>query len=125
MMAKKAMNNEKLRVRDRGGEALKRLKANPATAEEIDVLSKEWMLLDQKHLESFPAIRKAAQLTQVEVADRLGIAQAGVSRLESQKDMLLSTLGKYLSAVGSNPRLVVTINSEDYVVDLGLLAAGV
>ena len=49
------------------------------------------------------------------------MAQAGVSRLESQGDMMLSTLGKYLLAVGQNPRLIVSINGEDFEVDLGWL----
>jgi transcriptional regulator with XRE-family HTH domain len=37
-------------------------------------------------------IRKAAQLTQAEVARKLGVGQAAVSRLEGREDMLLSTL---------------------------------
>jgi mRNA interferase RelE/StbE len=109
-------------IRDRGGEALKRLKADPEMAKEIATLSKGWIEEDRKYLENIPAIKKAAELTQSEVAKKLGMAQAGVSRLENQGDMLLSTLGKYLEAVGEHPRLVVEINGEDYELDLGALA---
>lgn len=108
-------------IRDRGGEALKRLKADPEMAEEMATMRKEWQQSERKYLENIPAIRKAAELTQSEVAKKLGMAQAGVSRLESQGDMMLSTLGKYLLAVGKNPRLILTINGEDFEVDLGWL----
>ncbi len=106
-------------IKDRGGEALKRLKTDPKMSKEIAAMRKEWKELDRKYLENIPAIRKAAELTQSEVAKKLGMAQAGVSRLESQGDMMLSTLGKYLLAVGENPRLIVCINGEDFEVDLG------
>lgn len=109
-------------TRDRGGEALKRLKADPEMAREIAVMRKEWAESDRKYLENIPAIRKAAELTQTEVAEKLGMAQAGVSRLENQGDMLLSTLGKYLEAVGQHPRLVIEIHGQDYELDLGALA---
>ena len=37
-------------------------------------------------------IRKAAQMTQVEVARKLGVGQGAAPRLERRDDMLLSTL---------------------------------
>ena len=119
-MAKKLAT--KRSTRDRGGEALGRLRADPKMAREIAAMRKEWVESDRKYLENIPAIRKAAELTQSEVAEKLGMAQAGVSRLENQGDMLLSTLGKYLEAIGEHPRLVVEINGEDYELDLGALA---
>lgn len=119
-MAKKLAT--KRSTRDRGGEALSRLKADPEMAREISAMRREWEESDRKYLENIPAIRKAAELTQSEVAEKLGMAQAGVSRLENQGDMLLSTLGKYLEAIGQHPRLVVEINGEDYELDLGALA---
>lgn len=121
-MAKNKLKLDMSKVRDRGGEALKRLKADSEMASEISAMRKEWAESDRKYLENLPAIRKAAELTQTEVAEKLGMAQAGVSRLENQGDMLLSTLGKYLEAVGKHPRLVVEINGQDYELDLGALS---
>ena len=121
-MAKNKLNLDRAKVRDRGGEALKRLKADPVMAQEIDAMSKRWVEEDRRYLENIPAIRKAAELTQTEVAEKLGMAQAGVSRLENQGDMLLSTLRKYLEAVGQHPRLVIEIHGQDYELDLGALA---
>ena len=109
-------------TRDRGGEALKRLKADPVMAQEIDAMSKRWVEEDGRYFDNLAAVRKAADLTQADVAERLGMAQAGVSRLENQGDMLLSTLGKYLEAVGQHPRLVIEIHGQDYELDLGPLA---
>jgi predicted transcriptional regulator len=63
-------------------------------------------------------IGKAAQLTQVEVAKRLGVGQAAVSRMESRGDILLSTLYDYLTAIAS---IVVTVHGRRIELDLGSL----
>ena len=49
----------------------------------------------------YAMIRKAAQMTQVEVARKLGVGQGVVSRLERRGDML-STLYDYLTATGAD-----------------------
>jgi predicted transcriptional regulator len=46
------------------------------------------------------AIHKAADLTQVELATQMGVAQSEISRIEGRHDMLLSTLTSYLHAAG-------------------------
>ncbi len=50
----------------------------------------------------FASLRKARKQTQVELADKLGIDQAGVSAIENRSDLLLSTLAKYVRALGGN-----------------------
>jgi predicted transcriptional regulator len=64
------------------------------------------------------AIRRAADLTQVALAEQMGVPQTVVSRLERQHDMLLSTLSDYLKAAGEHPRVVVTIHGRDVELDL-------
>ncbi|HTJ71623.1 MAG TPA: helix-turn-helix domain-containing protein [Actinospica sp.] len=67
-------------------------------------------------------IRKAADLTQAELAERLGTDQGSVSRLENRQDMLLSTLASYLRATGvDGVSIVVTVHGEEYALDLGSL----
>jgi transcriptional regulator with XRE-family HTH domain len=62
---------------------------------------------------AYAMIRKAAQLTQVEVAKRLGVGQAAVSRMESRGDMLLPTLYDYLTATGADTAsIVVTVHGR-------------
>ncbi|MCA9470943.1 MAG: helix-turn-helix transcriptional regulator [Nitrospirales bacterium] len=51
-------------------------------------------------------IRKARELTQKDVAKKLKISQDGVSRLEQRTDVMLSTLRKYVEAMGGSLNLV-------------------
>lgn len=51
-------------------------------------------------------LRVALQRTQVEVAKALGINQDSVSRLEQGTDILLSTLRKYIEALGGHLSIV-------------------
>lgn len=53
-----------------------------------------------KEYNSLQAFRKDIGLTQDELAGRLCITQENVSRLERRKDMHLSTLRKYVEALG-------------------------
>lgn len=50
-------------------------------------------------------IRELAGLTQAELARRLNIGQGALSRVESRKDILVSTLRNYLGALGATLRI--------------------
>jgi len=50
----------------------------------------------------FAALRKAREMTQVELAEVLGIDQASVSAIENRTDLHLSTLAKYIRALGGD-----------------------
>jgi len=45
-------------------------------------------------------LRKARGVTQVDVAERLGVSQGNVSELERRDDLFLSTLRGYVEALG-------------------------
>ena len=51
-------------------------------------------------------LRKAMNLTQKELAKNLNISQDGVSRLEKRSDVMLSTLRKYIEAMGGKLNLI-------------------
>ena len=51
--------------------------------------------------------RKRLGCSQVEMADALGTTQSGISRIERQSDIMLSTLSRYVSALGGQLRIVV------------------
>ena len=53
-------------------------------------------------------LRKAKQITQEDVAQRLSGRQVYVSRLERRADMKLSTLRAYIKALGGDLQLMVT-----------------
>jgi transcriptional regulator with XRE-family HTH domain len=66
-----------------------------------------------------PAQSGSPGLTQDEVAERLGIGQGDVSKLERRDDLLLSTLLRYLSAAGAeDARIVVTVHGQHVELDL-------
>ena len=52
-------------------------------------------------------LRKAKELTQVQLAETLGIQQATVAKYERQSDLLLSTLRSYVAAMGGDLKLMV------------------
>jgi transcriptional regulator with XRE-family HTH domain len=52
-------------------------------------------------------VREAAGLTQEQVAQRMGVTQANLSRLEHRPDVKLSNIRKYVEAVGG--RLEVSV----------------
>ncbi|MBD2776880.1 XRE family transcriptional regulator [Iningainema tapete] len=52
-------------------------------------------------------LKQALKLTQEQIAKHLQIDQGNVSRLEQRTDLMLSTLRKYVEAMGGELRLVV------------------
>jgi transcriptional regulator with XRE-family HTH domain len=72
------------------------------------------------HEMSLRDLRKALGKTQVAMADRLGIKQENVSRIEQRSDMLLSTLNNYLRSMGGRLRLVAEFEGRPPVELTGL-----
>lgn len=56
---------------------------------------------------SLKDLRRAKELTQVQLAELLGIRQATVAQLEKRSDLLLSTLRGYVEAMGGHLKLTV------------------
>jgi len=52
-------------------------------------------------------VRKARALTQVQLAETLGQKQVSIAKLEKRTDLLLSTLRRYIEAMGGSLELVV------------------
>ena len=59
------------------------------------------------HLATLKDLRLAAEQTQQELALALGVRQDTISRLEQRSDMLLSTMRRYVEAMGGRLDLVV------------------
>ena len=60
-------------------------------------------------------LRKALTLTQEQLGAVLGIGQEHVSRLEHRSDMLLSTLARYVKAMGGELKLTVSFPNRKAV----------
>lgn len=103
-----------------GKDRMARLLNDPADAADIAQARAEIHQMDREHAMTLAMIRKAGELTQGDVAQRLGIGQGRVSRVETSDDMLLSTLFDYLHAAGAvHARIVVSLEGRGEV-DLDL-----
>jgi transcriptional regulator with XRE-family HTH domain len=58
-------------------------------------------------------LRREMGVTQVELAERLGVKQAAVSKLERKTDLLISSLANYLEALGLDARITVTFSGRE------------
>lgn len=71
---------------------------------------------------SLRELRRARRLTQKRMAEKLGIGQEGVSRLEQRSDLLLSTLRDYIKAMGGTLSMVAEFPNRQPVVLAGFSA---
>lgn len=78
--------------------------------------------MEREHRVGLAQIREIAKMTQVEVAERMGKTQTGVSRLEHRDDMLLSTLKGYLDAIGAEAIIALKVGTgpRQHTIKLGL-----
>jgi transcriptional regulator with XRE-family HTH domain len=58
-------------------------------------------------------LRKAKAMTQVQLADVLGVQQATVAKYERQSDLLISTLASYVEAMGGKLKLMVEFPDKE------------
>lgn len=65
-------------------------------------------------------LRKAKAMTQVHLADVLGVQQATVAKYERQSDLLISTLANYVEALGGKLKLTVEFPDREPVALDGL-----
>lgn len=76
---------------------------SPERRQKIEAMTAELVGKEQ----SLQDLRQTLALTQEQIAQMLGIKQDGVSRIEKRSDLLLSTLRRYVRAMGGDLRLVV------------------
>lgn len=66
------------------------------------------------------ALRKARELTQKTLAERLDINQENISRIEKRSDMMLSTLRNHIRAMGGELSLTVKFPDREPVQLIGI-----
>ena len=69
----------------------------------------EGMLLEMRLRE----LRKSRNVTQVQVAQVMGVEQTAISKLEHRSDMYLSTVYEYIKALGGELKLVASFPEGD------------
>lgn len=58
-------------------------------------------------------VRKARGITQVDLADRLGVSQGNVSEIERREDLFLSTLAGYVAAMGGHLEVSAVFEDDE------------
>jgi DNA-binding XRE family transcriptional regulator len=74
--------------------------------------------MEREHRVGLATIRQVAALTQTEVAEKMGVRQTSISRLEARGDVLLSTLKAYFDAVGADAVITIRIGNVEHRVSL-------
>lgn len=106
-----------------GTDRVKALRNRADLEDAVDARRPELRQADRAHAMGLAMLRRAANFTQVELAEQLGVGQAAIAKLERRPDLLLSTLRGYIRGLGGHARLVVDFDGESTVeLDLDTLA---
>src|ERR1035441_6383905 len=92
----------------RGNDRIRQLAWRPGIAAEVAQVRAEMAEADRTYAMGLAALRQAAELPPVELARRMAVTQAAISRMEQPHDLLLSTLNAYLQAIGGTARMIVS-----------------
>lgn len=60
------------------------------------------------------ALRQEGGITQAEMARRLGVSQAAISKFEGRGDFLCSTLFRYVQKIGAELEVKINLNNKKY-----------
>ena len=93
-------------------------KLGPARRKRVEARAAELIAEEM----SLRELRRAHRLTQKHMAEKLGIGQEGISRLEQRSDLLISTLRSYVEAMGGNLSIVARFPDRQPVILAGLAA---
>jgi DNA-binding transcriptional regulator YiaG len=86
------------------------IRAQRFTPEELGQIDRE---VESELLEmDLRALREAAGLTQGELAERVEITQSQLSKLERREDHRISTLRRYVEALGGSLEICAIINGK-------------
>jgi len=103
----------------RGNERLAKALSDPQRRERVDAIRAQMRQADRAYKMGLATVRHAANLTQTELAQRMGVGQAALSGMENRGDLLLSTLASYLAAAGARD-ITITAKLGDQTVELPL-----
>lgn len=106
----------------RGNDRINQLAQRPDITDGVTRVRAEMAEADRTYAMGLAALRQAAELTQAELARRIGVTQAAISRIEQPHDLLLSTLNSYLGAIGGRASVIVTFaDGHETTLDLSQL----
>jgi DNA-binding XRE family transcriptional regulator len=91
-----------------------RVRSDPARAARVAAYAQA-----MRDAEALAQIRESRELTQRDIADALGVSQANVSRIERERDVYLSTLARYVEALGGQLEVAAVFGDEKVPIGLG------
>jgi hypothetical protein len=89
------------------------------TPKERAAIRRDAGAIAKRHL-ALRELREVRNRTQVAMARKLGVKQVNISRLESREDPRLSTLTKYIDAMGGRLHLIVEFPEQEPVMLQGV-----
>jgi DNA-binding XRE family transcriptional regulator len=102
-----------------GTDLIDELLDEPGMEAAVANIERDVVEMDRIYAQGLAEIRKAAALTQTDLAKNMGVQQGAVSRIENRDDVLLSTLAQYAAAAGAvDARIVFHINGVDVELSL-------
>jgi DNA-binding transcriptional regulator YiaG len=105
-------------------QARERLLADPRAAAAHQTLTAEIETrLDAKQA-TLAEVRRAIGLTQIQMAEVLGMSQGDVSKLERRENLHLTTLCRFIEATGGRLRISATYGDTEIALQVGDLLAG-
>ena len=105
-----------------GAKSLAQMKAK-LTPSQRAAVAKRVRVLELEEM-SLADVRKAQNLTQAELAKKLGLRQATISEVESRSDLYMSTLRKHVEALGGALELVAVFPNRPPISLAGLSGNG-
>lgn len=70
--------------------------------------------MEREYRVGLATIRQVAAMTQAEVAQKMGVQQAAISKLERRDDILLSTMKHYFDAVGAEATITIRVGGIEH-----------
>lgn len=79
---------------------------------QIDADVMETLQAEATYFARLSELRRAMNITQSQVAEQMGTSQPAVATIEARSDVRLSTLSRYLTAIGGSAEVVVSFNDQ-------------
>jgi len=94
-------------------ELRERIRSDPERARRVEEISRAYEVLLQ-----LAELREARGVTQTHLAERLGVSQPNISKIEGKEDLYLSTLCYYIAALGGHLEVKAVFEDEDVYLTL-------
>jgi DNA-binding XRE family transcriptional regulator len=98
-------------IRDK---AMRQIEADPARKARFEELHR-----DARHMATLSQLRHAMELTQQQLAETAQLTQSSVSQIEQRGDLFVSTLRRYIEAMGGTLEVVAIFGDEKIPLQIG------